>query len=198
MTELLLNDRLIQPYLFKILNFDRSLFVHCYNVSLISEFLLERLGYKDETIIKEVLKGALIHDIGKIYVPRALLFKPSFLTNDEMNVIKNHPAYGYEHVKDSGASDIVLDIILSHHETENGRGYPNKATMMQEETQIVSIADKYEAMTSKRPYKAPMKHNEVMNIIKKDCDAITMGDRIYKELDYFDYDILRVLSKDAG
>ena len=75
MTELLLNDRLIQPYLFKILNFDRSLFIHCYNVSLISEFLLERLGYKDESIIKEVLKGALIHDIGKIYVPRALLYK---------------------------------------------------------------------------------------------------------------------------
>lgn len=195
MTEDLINDKIIQPYLLKMLNFDRNLFVHCYNVGLITEYLLKQLDYTDKTTIKETLRGALVHDIGKIFVPRDLLYKPSFLTNDEMNIIKNHPAYGYEHVKDSGLGDIALDIIYCHHETENGRGYPRHSTIMQEETQIVSVADKYEAMSSKRPYKNPMSHAEILSVLAEDCRAITMGEKIFNELVHFDNEILKEVPK---
>ncbi len=157
-------DEKNQPFIKKIQNFDYNLYVHCRNVAVITEHITREMKIPD-IVAKEIVLGALLHDIGKIYIPLDLLNLSRMLTGSEYALIKNHCAYGYELVKDFDISEIVLDIILHHHESEAGDGYPHRSTDMWYETKIVSLADKYEAIHSKRPYKQGYTHAETLMIM---------------------------------
>lgn len=104
-----------------------------------------------------IVVGGLLHDIGKIGVPEAILTKSSQLTNDEFDEIKRHPVIGYDTLKhiSSFRKNGVLDMILYHHERYDGKGYPYglKGQEIPLVARIIAVADSFDAMTSKRIYR---------------------------------------------
>ncbi|MES1938856.1 metal-dependent phosphohydrolase [Salinisphaera sp. T5B8] len=128
--------------------------IHSLNVCMQAVSLATFVG-NDERAIKEMGIGALLHDVGKIKIPLAILNKPGKLTDAEYDEIKKHPQYGVEILeKASGLTPASLDIVRDHHERLNGRGYPAglRGSEISYYTQIVAIADVYDAMTSDRVY----------------------------------------------
>ena len=100
--------------------------------------------------------AGLLHDLGKSEIPNEILNKPGRLTDEEFAVIKKHPIYGYNLIKDkTELSPEILLGVLQHHEKINGKGYPmgvtdNKLTPF---ARLLSIADIYDALVTERPYK---------------------------------------------
>jgi hypothetical protein len=110
-----------------------------------------------EDRIAGVLRGAEIHDIGKIYIPSEILSRPGRLSSAEFNLIKVHPQVGYDIVKDIDFPWPVATMILQHHERLDGSGYPNGLGSGGEvilEARILAVADVVDAMVSHRPYRA--------------------------------------------
>jgi putative two-component system response regulator len=99
--------------------------------------------------------GALLHDIGKIGIPEEILNKPTTLTVEEYAVVKTHPESGVRIASHLSLLDPFLPIITSHHERLDGSGYPHGLTAAQIplEVRIISLADAFEAMTARRPYR---------------------------------------------
>lgn len=119
--------------------------------------------------LKDIATGALLHDIGKLAIPYDILSKPDTLTPLERYRIKEHPSLGLSLLPD-GFSKIVKDIILMHHEKTDGSGYPNGIRQIPEYVQFVTVADMYEAMTSKRHYKAAYSSKKAYTILKHDME----------------------------
>ncbi len=109
-----------------------------------------------EKQLDSIREGALLHDIGKIGVSDLILHKPGFLTCEEREIIQQHPAIGVDIVGKVGLSNPVLEMIRSHHERFDGKGYPDGlfAGELHLCTRILSVADAYDAMTSDRPYRS--------------------------------------------
>ena len=99
--------------------------------------------------------AALLHDIGKVCIPMAILAKPAKLSTEEMALMKMHSEAGYEIVKNVPFTWPVKEIILQHHERIDGTGYPHglKGDDILLEAKILAIADVLEAMSSHRPYR---------------------------------------------
>ena len=113
--------------------------------------------------------GALLHDIGKIGISDAVLQKPGKLTADEESLIQQHPVIGRKILECVQGFDAYLQVVELHHENWGGGGYPRGLTG--EETprpaRIVKVADAYDAMTSDRPYRRGMQHEEAVCILEK-------------------------------
>lgn len=109
----------------------------------------------DESRIENVRMAAVIHDIGKIYVPSDILNKPGKLTRIEFDLIKDHARNGYIIVKNMDLPLPVAQAIQQHHERLDGSGYPDglKGTDISMEARIMAVADVVEAMSSHRPYR---------------------------------------------
>lgn len=182
----LMERHTIKPFIEKIKIYDYNLYIHCYNVAVITNYLIDRLGNYTPEIKEEILIGALLHDVGKVYIPDTLLNKPAVLTTAEMQNVECHPGYGVETLLGFGFSDIVMDIVLHHHENEVGGGYPHHSISMEFETKIVSFADKYEAINNKRSYKNAMTHEATMREIRKVCGNYIDCHGIYESLNSFD------------
>lgn len=112
------------------------------------------LGWPAERI-EGLRLGAIIHDIGKIYVPAEILSRPGKLTDSEFKIIKSHPLVGYDIIKDVEFPWPVAQMILQHHERLDGSGYPNglKGEDIIPEARLLAVADVMEAMASHRPYR---------------------------------------------
>lgn len=106
--------------------------------------------------IEGIHMAAIIHDLGKIYIPSELLNKPGELTNLEFSIIKTHTEVGYDIIKSVEFPWPVADTVLHHHEKLDGSGYPHglKGDQISLEARILSVADVIEAMSSHRPYRA--------------------------------------------
>ena len=136
-------------------DFDDYTYIHSVNVGLYSMLLAQWLKLSNDDV-KDLVKAAVLHDIGKAKVDDSILNKPGQLTEDEFFQMKKHPQYGYDMCKDMmGISDSVKDAILSHHEKVDGSGYPNaiKGQDMGLFAKIIAVCDVYDAITSKRVYK---------------------------------------------
>ncbi len=111
--------------------------------------------------------AALLHDIGKIGIPEDILNKPSFLTKQEMDLVKKHPAMGAEILEPINEFKIISLGVKYHHERYDGRGYPYN--LLGDEipliASIISVADAFDAMSSDRPYRKTMKKNEIIKEI---------------------------------
>ncbi|MDA3812951.1 MAG: HD-GYP domain-containing protein [Candidatus Cloacimonetes bacterium] len=111
--------------------------------------------------------AAILHDIGKIYIPNEILSKPSTLTETEFSVIKNHPLAGYDILKTIDFQMPIAKIVYQHHERINGSGYPQgligKEIML--EARIVNVADVVDAMISQRPYRSSQGINHALEEI---------------------------------
>jgi HD-GYP domain-containing protein (c-di-GMP phosphodiesterase class II) len=130
---------------------------HQNRVAQLSVAIAERLGW-DAHRIEGLRLGAMIHDMGKIYVPSEILNRPGKLTNDEFNLIKAHPRVGEEIISAISFPWPVAEMVCQHHERIDGSGYPYglKGDRIVEEAKIIAVADVVEAITSHRPYRAAL------------------------------------------
>lgn len=141
---------------------------HSERVAKYSEMIARKMGYSDDDA-KTLYIMALMHDVGKIGIPDAIINKPGALIDEEFKIIKSHPVIGADILKEVDAFEKISEIALNHHERVDGKGYPNGLTgnEISDEVAIVSVADAYDAMTSQRSYRDIMEQAEVRAEIKK-------------------------------
>ena len=127
---------------------------HSDRVSAFSTLIGQKLGLSAEDI-KTLEIGGLFHDIGKIGVPDSIIQKTDKLTDDEYSQIKNHPSIGAHILSNATIFKNIIPIVKHHHERDDGHGYPSqlKGTDIPYLARITSIADSFDAMTSKRTYR---------------------------------------------
>ncbi|RME27387.1 MAG: HD domain-containing protein, partial [Candidatus Zixiibacteriota bacterium] len=132
---------------------------HSVNVCTFSIALAQQLGFKDETFLNELGIGALLHDIGKSRITDRILNKRSALTPIEFEIMKKHPAWGVEILKETNViPEASYYPVLQHHERGDRRGYPQGLSLdeMHLYSRIVAIADSFDAMTTNRVYQKAM------------------------------------------
>lgn len=154
------NDILLQTTDIKL--YDDYTFAHSVNVATLSVMLGILYGYNRKQLY-ELAMGALLHDIGKLKTPLAILNKPDRLTAEEFEQIKEHPLAGFNLLREkSNISLLSMHIALEHHEKFDGSGYPRhlKGVQIHEYARIVAIADVFDALTANRAYHAarPVHH----------------------------------------
>lgn len=147
---------------------DRYTNGHSQRVAKYSVELGKRMG-KSEEELKELYYAGMLHDVGKIHIPDAIINKPSKLTDDEFEYIKLHPVSGYHILKDMKENPSISQGAKWHHERYDGRGYPNglSGDTIPEVARIIGVADAYDAMTSNRSYRKLMPQEKVRGEIEK-------------------------------
>lgn len=147
---------------------------------------------------KDILRmAAMLHDVGKIAIPDAILKKSTKFTNDEFAIMKTHTTVGAQLFNDANSEmeKMVAEIALSHHERWDGSGYPyglkgNKIPLM---GRIVAVADVYDALCSKRSYKDAINYQDVCKIIREDSGKYFDPDIV--EAFFESLDVLREVGK---
>jgi HD-GYP domain-containing protein (c-di-GMP phosphodiesterase class II) len=127
----------------------------------------EELGLSASRL-RTLATGGLLHDIGKLSVPDAILKKPGSLDKEEFNVIRRHPEWGHRLLGELGGfSDSVRRLVLDHHERLDGSGYPRglDTDLLDLETRILAVCDVYDALISTRVYRAAWSHERAMGLI---------------------------------
>jgi len=132
---------------------------HTLRVARYSRIIAEQLGLPAR-LCRDIYLAAPLHDVGKVAIPDKILLKPGRLTDDEMAVIRTHAMIGERILADSSCELIQLgaQIAAGHHERWDGAGYPNglKADEIPVAARVVAVADVFDALTTRRPYKEPM------------------------------------------
>ncbi|HIB00432.1 MAG TPA: HD-GYP domain-containing protein, partial [Phycisphaerales bacterium] len=165
---------------------------HSERVAWLSKELARKLEL-DETTIEQVHISGLVHDIGKIGIPEAILRKPGKLTDEEFDSIKTHPVLGESILKDVSQLHPVLPGVRSHHERWDGRGYPDgtSGTDTHLYGRILGIADAFDAMCSSRAYREKLNREEVLDEIvacsEKQFDPDLV--KLFLLIDFIHYDV---------
>lgn len=166
--EEIVKNRDIMVNMIDLKSYDNYTYYHSVNVGVLSIIVGVALGMSSSALYKLGL-GALLHDIGKVFVDKEIIDKPGPLTPEEFEEVKKHPSLGYEYLRNSNLDlpESALIGILQHHERINGSGYPGGLSdkEIHQFSRIVSIADVFDAMTSDRPYRAAMMPSEVMEYL---------------------------------
>lgn len=140
---------------------------HCRRVSDMSVRIGERMGLEQQELLYLKWSG-ILHDIGKIGIPEAILTKEGKLTQYEYEVMKQHPALGAKILSGIPYADHILEGVLHHHERIDGKGYPDG--LVGEEiglqARILAVADVWDALTSKRSYRDALSRNDALEIMK--------------------------------
>ncbi len=132
-------------------------YCHSVNVAIIAVLLGRHVGL-DDTAIAWLAEGGLLHDVGKVQIPVEILKKPARLDRHERTIIERHPTIGAAMLADvPELAPLTPTLALEHHRHFTGGGYPDlgEGVVPHLLSQIVSIADVYEAMTGARPYRDP-------------------------------------------
>jgi len=129
-----------------------------------------QLGLREEDVTF-MRRAALLHDVGKLSVSNAILEKPGALNNDEWDVVKLHPYYTFQILRRIPGFKELSDIAAAHHEKLNGSGYFRhwNADQLSLEMRILTVADIFDALAAKRPYRDAMPLEKVFEIMKKDA-----------------------------
>ncbi|MBI4787874.1 MAG: GAF domain-containing protein [Chloroflexi bacterium] len=135
---------------------------HTLRVTAMTEQLARAFGVGDQDMI-QIHRGALLHDIGKMGIPDAILLKPGPLTDEEWVIMRRHPVYAYELLAPIGYLRPALDIPYCHHEKWDGSGYPRglKAEQIPVAARLFAIVDVWDALRSERPYRAAWPEEKV-------------------------------------
>ncbi|HFU77645.1 MAG TPA: HD domain-containing protein, partial [Epsilonproteobacteria bacterium] len=141
---------------------------HNYRVTLYTIKLGQTIGLNNNEM-KTLIKGAFLHDIGKIGIQDRILLKPDKLSADEFKLMKEHVIMGSHMVLQNSWLKDANDIILFHHEKYDGSGYPNgfKKDAIPKLARLFTIVDVFDALTSIRPYKNSYSYEESIALLKK-------------------------------
>lgn len=139
---------------------------HNYRVSVYSVILAEAMGLSREEI-RSLIKGALLHDVGKLGIRDEILLKPGKLTDEEFTVMKTHVEHGLEIAERANWLKDAQPVIGAHHEKFDGAGYPQglNGSDIPLNARIFAICDVFDALTSRRPYKDPMSLETALEIM---------------------------------
>jgi putative nucleotidyltransferase with HDIG domain len=139
---------------------------HTRRVALRAVQVGEELGLSPVRL-RELATGAIVHDIGKLAVPDAILKKPANLTPDEFEVVKRHSASGYRMLREFGFSESVRRLVLDHHERLDGTGYPQRlrGPAISLDARILAVCDVYDALISNRVYRSAWSHEQAMALL---------------------------------
>lgn len=143
-------------------------YTHSINVAILAMYIGNWMNCSDKTI-KHLIQAGLLHDVGKCRVPEEILDKPSELTDKEFNDVKQHPVHGYRILQSiSTIHKDVLHGVLTHHEREDGSGYPAGLTSERINliAKILAVADIFDAMTSDRIYRKSQCSFEVFELMQ--------------------------------
>lgn len=141
--------------------------LHSKRVSEMAAKLAKFIGLDDKRVAKIEIAG-MLHDIGKIGIPDNILNKPSKLTQEEMDVVKNHPTLSAQIINSTSLKDVVSSV-KAHHERWDGRGYPYnlEGEEIPLEARIIAIADTFDAMVSDRPYRKALAVKDALSEIER-------------------------------
>ena len=172
---------------------DRYTHGHSERVAWLGTQLAEAIGLDAEEVERIRISG-LVHDVGKIGVPEAVLCKAGRLTEDEFEQIKKHPRIGYNILKGIPKIDDVLDGVLYHHERWDGRGYPTRLAgeAIPLYGRILAVADTFDAMSSTRSYRQAMPREKVLEEIAA-CSGTQFDPSLtdpFINLDFSEYDAM--------
>jgi HD-GYP domain-containing protein (c-di-GMP phosphodiesterase class II) len=157
---------------------------HNYRVTLYAIELAYAVNLPRE-MMRTLIAGSFLHDVGKIGIPDAILLKPGKLNKSEFAVMKTHVDLGGNILDKSSWLSAARDVVLNHHEKYDGSGYPKgiKGNDIPLTARIFAIVDVFDALTSKRPYKEPMSLEQSLAILRNDSG------------NHFDPELIEVFSK---
>jgi HD-GYP domain-containing protein (c-di-GMP phosphodiesterase class II) len=170
------------------MSFNYYTYTHSVNVCTFSVALAQYSGITDRKELFKLGTGALLHDVGKTKISDSILRKKGRLTEEEFAIIRKHPDWGVELIRETDiVSDDVYFPILQHHEREDGSGYPKGLTKTEinDYSKIVAIADVFDAMTTERAYRSAV---ESFSALKT----------MFHEVNHFDHRLLKQFTRMLG
>lgn len=144
-----------------------------------------RVTTKQEISLKDIQLAAMLHDYGKVLIPKEILEKKGALTSEERKIMQLHAEFGYELLKQQGGiNEEVLNLIKYHHQKPGGSGYPEITKNYEYDinAQILKVADMYSALTESRAYHKPYSKEEALNIIYKEVEAGAISQEVFDAL----------------
>ena len=155
---------------------------HCDRLAEYAVTLGKQVGLPSEQIVA-LRRGGIVHDIGKVAVPDAVLLKPGKLTEDEWKVMREHPVVGERICAPLKSFGLVLPIIRHHHERLDGSGYPDglKGEQVPVTARVLQIVDVYDALTTTRPYRQALSTAEALEIMEAEVKKGWWDPAIFRE-----------------
>jgi HD-GYP domain-containing protein (c-di-GMP phosphodiesterase class II) len=153
---LVIDGDVLPRELFQIARHDFNTFTHVTNVASYSVILAEQLGIVDELELRKIASAAILHDVGKRFIPASILTKAGRLTPEEREIIELHPQRGYEELCDQSGLDFgQLMMVYQHHERVDGSGYPVGVPYDEIHlwARLLAVVDVFDSMTARRPYR---------------------------------------------
>lgn len=156
----------------KIREKDDYLLEHSLNVAILLAHFARFLGMNDQQV-EDLAYSGFLHDLGKIRIPDEILHKPGRLTDEEMQIMKDHVKYGVESLQEVGIDKSLVRTVSEHHERLDGKGYPlgKSADQISYEGRMLSIVDMYDALTADRCYKPGMPSQKAFSILLADSES---------------------------
>ncbi len=151
---------------------------HCLFVTGFAVAFAQHLGMRDEDQ-RRLTRAALVHDVGKAFIPVAILDKPGKLTEEETLEVRKHPQLGFEALAAQGSFPReMLDVVLHHHEFLDGSGYPDglSGDQISDIVRLITIVDIHAALVEKRAYRMPFTHAKAFEMMEQ------MGGKIDQQL----------------
>lgn len=183
--ENVLSNKSVLLSLVDIRTMNNYLYSHSVNVAVTSLILGIALKLPKRQL-QYLCTGALLHDVGKVFVPKEILMKTDAFTPEEISMLEKHPTLGYKYLSDTyNLSAHTKMVVLQHHERPDGLGYPNKLTNDEISTlgKIVSIADAYDTLSAGRPNQKPLFPSDVLEYLIANAGTI------------FDFDMVNTFCK---
>lgn len=155
----------------RVRRYDDLTYIHSLNVAILCHEFANWIHMPEEEQDILTLAG-LLHDVGKMGIPGKIIKKAGLLTEEEYELIKQHPQKGYDFLKKHPLDERIMNAALMHHERCDGSGYPQglKADEIDDFAKIVAIADYYDALTSARVYREPHCPFEVFRMLQQERD----------------------------
>ena len=151
---------------------------HCLFVTGFAVAFAQHLGMREDDQ-RRLTRAALLHDVGKAFVPVAILDKKGALSEEELAVVRKHPQRGYDALAAQGGFPLeMLDVVLHHHELLDGSGYPHglRADQISDIVRLTTIVDIYAALVEKRAYRVPFTHSKAFAVMEG------MGEKLDQQL----------------